>query len=404
MRMKKSSTFIWIMAILALIAVYMLGRYFWQFAENGWSNDPMEWGAFGSYMGAITGLLAFVGVLYSVHNANKKSAEAKEEAEKVRKEAVAENKKIREEAREESERLGAKAEAKEERELFFKLIESHQKMMNSLISIDLKTHEKTEGMQAFEVYKKEMYSDLQLMIIHWKAGQFTSYAGWQKNIKMLVRDEFELTLFVAMFAYDANQINRKDEPLQNDEELVKIVLSNPRSWFRDLRKGLDDPVKYGRLKPFYVNFSTEEREDLLLYAGDAWCYTEIDVRYSLLRLAARCFYTRNLARLSFHFNNLCYITKVINDFKFNRDYYMDYWIANLNTMECELLFFYLLSGKSNMDISEIAINSNLFKNVPKDQIFTVMPEDKTALEVLNEFLQMQIDYKEEINFNPVAEE
>ena len=83
---------------------------------------------------------------------------------------------------------------------------------------------------------------------------------------------------------------------------------------------------------------------------------------------------------------------------------MDYWIANLNTMECELLFFYLLSGKSNMDISEIAINSNLFKNVPKDQIFTVMPEDKTALEVLNEFLQMQIDYKEEINFNPVAEE
>ena len=57
-----------------------------------------------------------------------------------------------------------------------------------------------------------------------------------------------------------------------------------------------------------------------------------------------------------------------------------------------------------MDISEIAINSNLFKNVPKDQIFTVMPEDKTALEVLNEFLQMQIDYKEEINFNPVAEE
>ena len=33
-----------------------------------------------------------------------------------------------------------------------------------------------------------------------------------------------------------------------------------------------------------------------------------------------------------------------------------------------------------------------------------MPEDKTALEVLNEFLQMQIDYKEEINFNPVAEE
>lgn len=404
MRMKKSNAFIWIMAILALIAVYMLGRYFWQFAENGWSNDPMEWGAFGSYMGAITGLLAFVGVLYSVHNANKKSVEAKEEAEKVRKEAAAEDKKIREEAREESERLGAEAEAKDERDLFFKLIESHQKMMNSLISIDLKTHEKTEGMQAFEVYKKEMYSDLQLMIIHWKAGRFTSYAGWQKNIKMLVRDEFELTLFVAMFAYDANQINRKDEPLQNDEELVKIVLSNPRSWFRDLRKGLDNPVKYGRLKPFYVNFSTEEMEDLLLYAGDAWCYTEIDVRYSLLRLAARCFYTRNLARLSFHFNNLCYITKVVNDFKFNRDYYMDYWIANLNTMECELLFFYLLSGKSNMDISEIAMNSNLFKNVPKDQIFTVMPEDKTALEVLNEFLQMQIDYKEEINFNPVAEE
>ena len=74
---------------------------------------------------------------------------------------------------------------------------------------------------------------------------------------------------------------------------------------------------------------------------------------------------------------------------------MNYWISDLNSLETTLLFFYLLSGKTNMDILKIAVDSNLFRNIPKDQLFTVMPDKEDAVDILNEFLQMQLEWRPE---------
>lgn len=74
----------------------MLGFYLWKFHDHSFSETPADWGNFGDYIGSITGLLAFLGVLYSLTLTEKR-------AEKI-----------------------------EERDVFFKLMEMHQKALDSI--------------------------------------------------------------------------------------------------------------------------------------------------------------------------------------------------------------------------------------------------------------------------------
>lgn len=221
-------------------------------------------------MGAITGLLAFMGVLYSIHNANRNAMEAKKAAEKVRKEAADEDKKIRNEAKIESEKLRKETLAKDERDLFFRLVDSHQTMMNSLTGKDLKTGEKTIGTHAIDVYKKELDADYQLLVTLWGTSLFMDYESWSRNLGRFAGEKFELTLFAALFCYNSDQINKKDESLLNNQQVVNNVNLIKSNCFHELRNDLRNAIKYRRLKPIYVNFSTEEMDDLSIYFDNVW--------------------------------------------------------------------------------------------------------------------------------------
>lgn len=63
--------------MLILVAVALLVMYIYNF-NNGLSNDSSDWDAFGSYFGAITGLLAFGGVLWSINDSNNQNKESSE--------------------------------------------------------------------------------------------------------------------------------------------------------------------------------------------------------------------------------------------------------------------------------------------------------------------------------------
>jgi hypothetical protein len=82
-----------------VVVVVMLFAYVIKFAANGTSDEPSDWAYFGSYLGSITGLLAFAGVLYSINESRKQSKQ------------------------------------NEERSLFFKHIELHQKQVASVLQI-----------------------------------------------------------------------------------------------------------------------------------------------------------------------------------------------------------------------------------------------------------------------------
>ena len=373
---KQAAILLWCIGIIGGIAVVMVILYWCNF-PCPFSKDQADWGNFGSYMGSITGLLAFMGVLYSIHNANKKTEKLREETQ-----------------------------VKEERDMFFRLIDSHRKMLDSLTGTDLKTGEKTIGAHSIDVYKKELDADFQLLVTLWGASLFPDYESWSQNLGRFAGEGFELTLFAALFHYDSGQINKEDKSLVDNEQIVNNVNSIKNRCFHELRNDLRNAIHHKTLKPIYVNFSTEEMDDLSIYFNNVWSNNTykglpnpeilaLDFRYSILRLTARCFYTRNEARLSTYLKNLGNITDTINKFSYDREYYMNYWISNLNSLESTLLFFYLLSGKNSIDILRIAVNNNLFQNIRKDQLFTSMPYDKEAIGILNEFLQMQIEGRPE---------
>jgi hypothetical protein len=52
--------------ILSGIACIMIVLYIWKFINYQLSDYSSDWGNFGSYIGSITGLLAFIGVLYTI--------------------------------------------------------------------------------------------------------------------------------------------------------------------------------------------------------------------------------------------------------------------------------------------------------------------------------------------------
>ena len=409
MRMKKSNAFIWIMAILALIAVYMLGRYFWQFAENGWSNDPMEWGAFGSYMGAITGLLAFVGVLYSVHNANKKSTEAKDEAEKVRKEAAAEDKKIREEAKIESEKLQHEARAKNEKDTLFRLFELHQRSMETLVYKNPGIQRKSSMMEAFEDYKKELDSDLQEVIVFWSSSKFNSYSDWAEKILYKCYEGFELVLLAGMYIVDqrekGNEIGSKGSKrmgsLIENPTLKEEVKSLSGVYFSKMKSLLEDFVWEKKIYPYYNDFLEVDRAHFKKFANKMWL-EEMDEkeRFSILKFLAECFYRKYGHLLSFHFNNLCNITYQIDALETDHDFFMDCWISNIISIESVILFFWMLSGKVNKEVLLIAQKNNLFKNMNLGEFCAYKWDDDNdkAIRVTNDYLQMQIDGVESIPF------
>jgi len=64
---------VFVSLILFVISV-MLILYAYRFAKYGLSNNSQDWAYFGSFLGSITGLLAFAGVLYSINESKKQAA------------------------------------------------------------------------------------------------------------------------------------------------------------------------------------------------------------------------------------------------------------------------------------------------------------------------------------------
>ena len=376
--MKRLGIYFWIILVLSLIVVYMLWQYFCQFAGNGWSDDPMEWGAFGSYMSAITGLLAFVGVLASIRNANKKAEKAEKDTEELRKET-----RIR-----------------DERELFFKLIDSHLKSMETLVYTDKKTKERSISLEAFVDYKEELDADLQEIIVFWGASKFESYPAWVKEVTKACYDGFDFVVLVGMYISDQRKagneiISEGTEPelsLATDARLKNKF--DPELYFYQMNRRLNDFVESKNIEPYYHDFTQNDNIYFKELAYKTWLnLMDEEERFSVLKFVAECYYRKYEASLSYHFNNLCNITYQINDLKTNYDFFMDSWISNLTSLEGVILFFWMLNKKINKEVLRIAKENSLFKNVNLGEFCAYKWDDtiNKAVRVTNDYLQMQID-------------
>ncbi|KAA6331865.1 hypothetical protein EZS27_019574 [termite gut metagenome] len=111
----------------------MLVFYFMNF-HGKWATDSKDWGAFGSYLGAIIGLLAFLGVLHTIYLSEERHTEDSE------------------------------------RSIFFQLIELHRTKFENVIYYDDKENKEFRGAEAFKRYteKIDFYFILYIFYLHYE--------------------------------------------------------------------------------------------------------------------------------------------------------------------------------------------------------------------------------------------
>lgn len=349
------------------IAVIMLGIYAWNF-PCPFSENQADWGAFGAYMGSITGLLAFIGVLYTIRQSS------------------------------------LQVTARDERDLFFRLMDEHRQTRDSLTFPD----ENKKGVAAIDAYVEDINKDFQLITILTSSLGRGNFQEWVSSIRFQGIGIEEAT-YNLMYEDLIINILECISALQVLTEFGKGV---------DLTKLHDsDPeVKYGTCEQCFPNTyhlikvieegtldtgrfdyaKIPDAQNLAFVARMIWWHKLDDLgRSRALEYTANVFYKKHLVPITYYFNNLGYITYTLNNFiETNKDYYMKYWRSKFSADEIYLLLFYLASDKLDVDILQTVIDYKLFDNLGTRDLVDLKQQNFDGVSFSYKLMQTIIQKKE----------
>jgi len=266
------------------------------------SDYITDWASFGSYFGSITGLLAFLGVLYTVKQSNERADKAETETVK-----------------------------REERDLFFKLLDLHQNKLNA-ISFQI-NDSLIYGVDAIKQYAEISNKYIYL---------YTTYCEILNN-KVETFDPFLIEKLKHIFSvYDFNELR-----LQLSLARVNQKLKLDREVFKN----------FGSLLEMYTN--------------KAFCSKEIQTKYFTYKYVANMMYKEYGHQTGHYFRNLYYILNTIDGFhlkKEDKEYYAHILRAQFSRFELSLLFFNSISEKSSVEMITLIqkydmLNSLYYKDI-----------------------------------------
>lgn len=188
---KQLSNLRWVMWIVGVITCLMPIVYMLNFWDGIISDESSDWGAFGAYIGAITGLLAFLGVLYTIRQSS------------------------------------IQAVTRDERDLFFKLVEENQKTLDSLIFPAEKKEDVTYGIIALESYVKDINADFQLLVVLTSSRGCDSYEEWIKKITPQKIHDEETRYYVMVYTNLIDKILEVVTPSKDIANAVSLHKEDP---------------------------------------------------------------------------------------------------------------------------------------------------------------------------------
>lgn len=283
--------------IVLIIGIIMVIAYVINFFGNGISNNPSDWAFFGSYLGSITGLLAFAGVLYSINESKKQSK------------------------------------INEERTLFFKMIDLHQKKASSILKV--------------KVVDVDQEVDIGSLII-------------------------EHTIIAIIYHYIAgNNINDISKDLKSREVLVNGIAEtlgeNSYEWSQvQLQMAIRFNITINAIT-IPKKISHADKDAFISHLN--WAVDIISLK-SDINFHSYCYniinYTSNyLVRL---YGNLfsSYINNMMVFFEFAQNstkpkYYTQFYISQISTPELLLIFYYSLSKEGSLELINYSKETDLFK-------------------------------------------
>lgn len=310
--MKK--TIYYVLIAVFIVCVLMCALYFFNFT-GGLSLNSSDWGAFGSYLGSITGLLAFVGVLYSIQQSNKAHTEDSE------------------------------------RDTFFKLLDLHTSKMNSV------EIEKEKGAEAFkkfvDIANKHLNTLFLGQLIQEKCNNinkdnFNTFYNEQKDLVKVLNFTYNIYLNGGIF---------DNAPINNvSNVLIKI-------------RNLNDSIKEKECKVF-IHKRYKDDEAIIDYLEKYIDSCSDENKYNNLKIVADFIYKEYGYILGHYFRNMYYVMGTINDFSDKKNY-DKLFRAQLSRYELALAIFNAVSSHSSLKMVQLLESFDIFKDVfPDDLTFT----------------------------------
>lgn len=305
--------------ILLLVCLTMLCLYF-RYVSGNFSSNPNDWGAFGAYLGSISGLLAFSGVLYTVIQSNK-----------VHKE-------------------------NSERDVFFKLLELHNNKMRS-IEFDGKT-----GVEAFKGIAIIANKNLNVMIL---IEIIISNLLDKETNKLKTDVDIEKVENILSFVFDHffdggicyNRHKGRDMLFCNNlKNMISSILRFKKGEYgliTDINNCNDGSFK---IAPYIKEYNVSN-----------------DSIIESMGIIADYIYKEYGHMLGHYFRNMYYVMTAVDSFD-EKEKYIGIFRAQLSRYELVLMLFNAFSSNSSKQLIDLLIEFDVFKDL--------YPEDLSIISLL----------------------
>lgn len=305
-----------IVLAIVVIALVMLAIYGFNFRKLPLSDDSSDWDAFGSYFGAVTGLLAFAGVLWSINDSNKQNKETSE------------------------------------RDTFFKLLDLHTNKFNS-VEYKEKSGNVVLASEAFKKYTEEANDFFKHIILY----QFIL----NKINKGETVDDV-IDLFV-------NKYNQSESTIKS-HVLHYDPYHNPNIeiCIQSISENMDNHIIT------ICNICIDSYVENIIIEKSL----SRDELYEYAKLAADAIYHKYGHITGHYFRNFYYAMKVTSEFSSNDDY-KKLLRAQISRYEIAMNLYNALSSRSSPEMIDLLNEYNLFKDQYIDDVYLlqILPQDVT---------------------------
>lgn len=318
-RIKISPKKYWIqlsIVVIIIITIVMLFLYAKTFSYL--SNTPEHWGHFGAYLGSISGLLAFAGVLYSIRQSIDVHTEDSE------------------------------------RNTFFKLIELHN---NKLTSTTIKDDKDCDAFKNFnniadnglkvcfikKVLRKNNIDNIDEERIN---NMYTQ----EKPLFELLEFTYSIYMNGEFCSWDNNYISCN----------VKLLVDKINSDILHISDAKRYQIKSIRIK--CVNeYLTQELEN-----------TNYNDLCSNMNIVQNCIYKEYGHIIGHYFRNMYYVMDSISNFSDKKNY-RELFRAQLSRYELTLCLFNAVGDNSSLRLIELIQEFEILKDIFPDDIFILKP-------------------------------
>lgn len=309
--LRKKSSLEYLSIFVLVLCVLMIFAYFIQF-NKGFSQDPEDWGVFGSYFASIAGMLAFLGLIYTIKQSNDKADKAE-----------------------------IQFKISGERGIFFRMLELYQKHADTF------NNGKIKGKDAFCYFNKALTDELILGIICKGIIDAENIREGKSVDDLLVIDS-------VIIAQDINYTSSNIEQFGLDVNW-RIFLSDRYNFFR-----LKFPSNFHSNHSLYESYVNSFINKLNEYT--------ISDSYGYMRYAAESLFYKNQNHLGQYFRNIYYLMEMISK-SIEKDYYSKIFRAQLSSVELSLILYNSLCSNSSKKAVQYLLEFDMFNNLDIKDIY-----------------------------------